>query len=221
MTFLNIKAETVETPLINFFWRIPNESSDRNKKKRYELTLKKFQKFLSKNQEEIIDILTDSVRDFVTPSDADTLKNRLDQAFQNELGEDLRDKLKSIENSLTPIELNSVIRSRIDEMRNTIDKVRTEILSTNWNDSGIESESLVVLSQILDLSHTLTESALNDINWSSTQATEEANLFAGLAIFLLLRFIAMINGKVTLESLVYTLSLVQIAVEEKKISSFV
>ena len=220
MSPLNVNFNIVERPLLNFFWRIPTESSDRNKKKRYEMMLRKLQVFLREKQEEIIEILTDSVRDFITPSDADKLKNRLDNAFQNELGEDLRDNLKSIENSLEPIEKNSIIKSRIAELKDTIYKVRTDIISTKWNTSEDETERLVILSQTLDLSNTLVESALNDINWNSTQAAEEASLFIGLTLFLLLRFIAMVKQKVTLESLIYTLSLVQVAMEEKEITSF-
>jgi hypothetical protein len=220
MSPLNVNFNIVERPLLNFFWRIPTESSDRNKKKRYEMMLTKLQIFLRGKQEEIIEILTDSVCDFITPSDADKLKNRLDNAFQNELGEDLRDNLKSIENSLDPIEKNSIIKSRIADLKNTIYKVRNDILSTKWNTSEDETERLVILSQTLDLSNTLVESALNDINWNSTQAADEANLFIGLTLFLLLRFIAMVKQKVTLESLIYTLSLVQVAMEEKEITSF-
>ena len=220
MSLLNVNFNIVERPLLNFFWRIPTESSDRNKKKRYEMMLTKLQIFLRGKQEEIIEILTDSVCDFITPSDADKLKNRLDNAFQNELGEDLRDNLKSIENSLDPIEKNSIIKSRIADLKNTIYKVRNDILSTKWNTSEDETERLVILSQTLDLSNTLVESALNDINWNSTQAADEANLFIGLTLFLLLRFIAMVKQKVTLESLIYTLSLVQVAMEEKEITSF-
>lgn len=220
MSLLNVNFNIVERPLLNFFWPIPTESSDRNKKKRYEMMLRKLQVFLREKQEEIIEILTDSVRDFITPSDADKLKNRLDNAFQNELGEDLRDNLKSIENSLEPIEKNSIIKSRIAELKDTIYKVRTDIISTKWNTSEDETESLVILSQTLDLSNTLVESALNDINWNSTQAAEEASLFIGLTLFLLLRFIAMVKQKVTLESLIYTLSLVQVAMEENEITSF-
>lgn len=216
----NVNVNIVETPLLNFFLRIPNESSDRNKKKRYELAQRKLQKFLQGKQEEIIEILTDSVRDFITPSDADNLKTRLDNAFQNELKEDLRDNLKAIENSLNPYERNSIIKSRIIEIRDTIGNVRKDILSTKWNSSEEEAERFVILSQTLDLSNTLIESALSDINWNSSQAVEEANLFIGLALFLLLRFIAMIKKKVTLESLIYTLSLVQVAMSEKEISPF-
>ena len=220
MSLLNVNFNIVERPLLNFFWPIPTESSDRNKKKRYEMMLRKLQVFLREKQEEIIEILTDSVRDFITPSDADKLKNRLDNAFQNELGEDLRDNLKSIENSLEPIEKNSIIKSRIAELKDTIYKVRTDIISTKWNTSEDETESLVILSQTLDLSNTLVESALNDINWNSTQAAEEASLFIGLTLFLLLRFIAMVKQKVTLESLIYTLSLVQVAMEVLRGSLF-
>ena len=128
--------------------------------------------------------------------------------------------MKSIENSLDPIEKNSIIKSRIADLKNTIYKVRNDILSTKWNTSEDETERLVILSQTLDLSNTLVESALNDINWNSTQAADEANLFIGLTLFLLLRFIAMVKQKVTLESLIYTLSLVQVAMEEKEITSF-
>ena len=220
MTSLNVNLNGVERPLLNFFWRIPNKSSDRNKKKRYDVAFSKLQIFLNEKQEEIIDILTDSVRDFITPSDAYKLKTRLESAFQNELGEDLRDNLKSIENSLEPMEKNSIIKSKIAELRDTIGKARADILSTKWNTSEDESDIFVILSQTLDLSNTLTESALSDINWNSTQAVEEANLFIGLTLFLVLRFIAMVKKKVSLESLIYTLSLVQVAMEEREISSF-
>ncbi len=210
----------IENSLINLFNHIPETSSDRCNKRKYERALKSFQDFLADKQEEVIDILTDSVRDFITPSDAGKIKNRLDKAFQNELGVDLRDRLRSIENSLTTNERNSVIRFRIDNINSEVRRLRKIIISAKWSRSLEEAEKFVILSQVLDLSDTLTRKALEDIDWSSTNAIKEANLFVYLTLFLLLRFIAMVKGKVTMESLTYTLSLVQVVIEEQEISSF-
>ncbi len=210
----------IENSLINLFNHIPETSSDRSNKRKYERALKSFQDFLSDKQEEVIDIFTDSVRDFITTSDASKIKNRLDKAFQNELGVDLWDRLRSIEYSLTTNERNSVIRSRIDNINSEVRRLRKIIISAKWSRSLEEAEKFVILSQVLDLSDTLTRKALEDIDWSSTNAIKEANLFVYLTLFLLLRFIAMVKGKVTMESLTYTLSLVQVVIEEQEISSF-
>lgn len=210
----------IERAMISSFYRVPETSTDRNKKKRYEKILKSFDEFLRHKSEEVLDALTDSVKDFLTPTDTEAIKDRLDKVFQNELGEDLRDRITAVENSLTVSEKNSVIKSKVRELEKRLSELRGTILSDEWGESEEDTEKYVTLSQVLDLSINLVKYSLDDIDWLSKEAVEDANELIGLAFFLILKFIAMTKEKVTMESLVYALSLVQIALEESEIAPF-
>lgn len=217
-----ILADTghVERAMISSFFHVPETSNDRNKKKRYERMLKSLDVLLMDKSEEMMDALTDAVRDFLTPSDAAEIKNRLDRVFENELGEDLREKLAAVENSLTLSDKNSVIRLKLRELEKRTTDLREEILSGKWEDSQEEAEKYVTLSQVLDLSTNLVRYALDDINWQSTQAVKDANVLIGLAFYLMLKFVAMTKQKVTMESLIYALTMVQLALEESEVAPF-
>ena len=213
MTTVNISNNTVllKKIMLQSFHLIPETSSDRNEAKRYKRVLSKYEDFIASHSDELIEVFTDSVRDFLSPSDMKEIKKKLNTIFLNEMGEDLRNIVKPVENSLSPSKKNALIKSKISDLRKEILKIREEILSVNWGSSIEEVEKYTILTQVLYLSETLINWALDDIEWASTDALMEGNMLLGMAFFLILRLLDMIAGKVTTESLTYSISVVQVA----------
>ena len=213
MTTVNISNNTVllKKIMLQSFHLIPETSSDRNEAKRYKRVLSKYEDFLASHSDELIEAFTDSVRDFLSPNDMKEIKKKLDAIFLNEMGEDLRNTVKPVENSLSPSQKNALIKSKISDLRKEILRIREEILSVNWGSSIEEVEKYTILTQVLYLSETLINWALDDIEWASTDALMEGNMLLGMAFFLILRLLDMTAGKVTTESLTYSISAVQVA----------
>ena len=213
MTTVNISNNTVllKKIMLQSFHLIPETSSDRNEEKRYKRVLSKYEDFLASHSDELIEAFTDSVRDFLSPNDMKEIKKKLDAIFLNEMGEDLRNTVKPVENSLSPSQKNALIKSKISDLRKEILRIREEILSVNWGSSIEEVEKYTILTQVLYLSETLINWALDDIEWASTDALMEGNMLLGMAFFLILRLLDMTAGKVTTESLTYSISAVQVA----------
>ena len=213
MTTVNISNNTVllKKIMLQSFHLIPETSSDRNEAKRYKRVLSKYEDFLASHSDELIEAFTDSVRDFLSPNDMKEIKKKLDAIFMNEMGEDLRNTVKPVENSLSPSQKNALIKSKISDLRKEILRIREEILSVNWGSSIEEVEKYTILTQVLYLSETLINWALDDIEWASTDALMEGNMLLGMAFFLILRLLDMTAGKVTTESLTYSISAVQVA----------
>ena len=213
MTTVNISNNTVllKKIMLQSFHLIPETSSDRNEAKRYKRVLSKYEDFIASHSDELIEVFTDSVRDFLSPSDMKEIKKKLNTIFLNEMGEDLRNIVKPVENSLSPSKKNALIKSKISDLRKEILKIREEILSVNWGSSIEEVEKYTILTQVLYLSETLINWALDDIEWASTDALMEGNMLLGMAFFLILRLLDMTAGKVTTESLTYSISVVQVA----------
>ena len=213
MTTVNISNNTVllKKIMLQSFHLIPETSSDRNEEKRYKRVLSKYEDFLASHSDELIEAFTDSVRDFLSPNDMKEIKKKLDAIFLNEMGEDLRNTVKPVENSLSPSQKNALIKSKISDLRKEILRIREEILSVNWGSSIEEVEKYTILTQVLYLSETLINWALDEIEWASTDALMEGNMLLGMAFFLILRLLDMIAGKVTTESLTYSISVVQVA----------
>lgn len=211
---------TLQNKTFLAFHSIPKSSHDRNKAKKYEKLLNKFQEFVSEKSDDIIDVLTDSVKDFLTPNDMVSIKKRFEDIFSNEMREDLRDLIKATENSLSMQVKNSIIKSKIMDIKDEVGKVRDQILSNNWGVSIEEAEKYTILAQVLSLSNLLIQWVIDDMDWESKGAIDDANLIMGMIFYLIIKFIAMIKGKVTLESLTYAVSAVQVALNESKISAF-
>ena len=213
MTTVNISNNTVllKKIMLQSFHLIPETSSDRNEEKRYKRVLSKYEDFIASHSDELIEVFTDSVRDFLSPSDMKEIKKKLDTIFLNEMGEDLRNIVKPVENSLSSSQKNALIKSKISDLRKEILKIREEILSVNWGSSIEEVENYTILTQVLYLSETLINWALDDIEWASSDDFMEGNMLLGMAFFLILRLLDMIAGKVTTESLTYSISAVQVA----------
>ena len=222
MATVNISNNAVllKKIMLQAFHFIPETSSDRNEAKRYKRVLSKYEDFIASHSDELIEVFTDSVRDFLSPSDMKEIKKKLDTIFLNEMGEDLRNIVKPVENSLSPSQKNALIKSKISDLRKEILKIREEILSVNWGSSIEEVEKYTIITQVLYLSETLINWTLEDIDRAKSEAMKESNMLLGMTFFLLLKLLAMIAGKVTMESLTYSISAVQVALNEVDISPF-
>ncbi len=211
------------TDLQNKFLKVlnfmPTTFRDRNERARYERILKEYENYLKSRSDEIMDALTDSVKDFITPDEAKQINEKIRNVFENEVSKDLLKKLKSVENSLSPGDKISVLKKRLSDLKEEIESIRNKLLSSRWTDIE-DAENNTVLSQVLYLSKTIIEKILNDIEWESKEGLKEANELLGIPLYLILKFIAMIKKKVTMESLTYAISAAQVILDYYETAPF-
>ena len=132
---------------------------------------------------------------------------------------ELFNRLKSVENSLSSNEKLSVMRGRLNDLNGEITKLRSELLSKRWKEID-EAQGLTLLSQVLYLSESIIDRVLNDIDRKKSDSLKEINIMMGISLYLLLKFMAMVKKKVTIESLVYALSSVQVFLDYYEVASF-
>jgi hypothetical protein len=217
-------AEVIDIPrLQNKLFKtmsvMPTTFRDRSEKARYEVIIQDYEDFLKAHSEEIIDALTDAVKDFITPSEVSGVNDKLKTIFESELGKRLFQKLKSVEHSLKPADKNSVIKKRLSDLKGEISASRYTLLAKRWKDPK-EAETFTLFSQVLYLSEGIIERILSDIDWGNNEGGEEANMLIGVSLYLILKFIAMLKEKVTMDSLTYAVSAVQVFLEEWEIAPF-
>ncbi len=219
MTANDIYVPDLENKFFKVLSFIPATSRDRNKKAKYERILKEFEDYLRNHSDEIMDALTDRVKDFITPDEAKQINEKIRNVFENELSKTILDRLKSVENSLSPEDKISILKKRLSDLKEEIESIRNKLLSSRWTDIE-EAANNTVLSEVLYLSKAIIEKILSDIEWESKESLKEANEILGIPLYLILKFIAMTKKKVTMESLTYTMSAAQVIIDYYETAPF-
>ncbi len=218
-----ISADNIIPELQNKVFKVlnfmPTSFRTRDEKARYEKILNEYEKYLKSRADEIMDALTDGVRDFITPDEIKRIDEKIKKIFEDKMGVELFDKLKSVENSLSSNEKLSVLRGRLNDLKGEIVKLRSELLSKRWKEID-EAQVLTLLSQVLYLSESIIDKTLNDIDRKKSDSLKEINIMMGVSLYLLLKFVAMVKKKVTTESLVYSLSGVQVFLDYYEVAVF-
>ena len=218
-----MSADTIIPELQNKVFKVlnfmPTSFRTRDEKARYEKILNEYEKYLKSRADEIMDALTDGVKDFITPDEIKRIDEKIRQIFEDKMSIELFNRLKSVENSLSSNEKLSVMRGRLNDLKGEITKLRSELLSKRWKEID-EAQGLTLLSQVLYLSESIIDRVLNDIDRKKSDSLKEINIMMGISLYLLLKFMAMVKKKVTIESLVYALSSVQVFLDYYEVASF-
>ena len=218
-----MSADTIIPELQNKVFKVlnfmPTSFRTRDEKARYEKILNEYEKYLKSRADEIMDALTDGVKDFITPDEIKRIDEKIRQIFEDKMSIELFNRLKSVENSLSSNEKLSVMRGRLNDLNGEITKLRSELLSKRWKEID-EAQGLTLLSQVLYLSESIIDRVLNDIDRKKSDSLKEINIMMGISLYLLLKFMAMVKKKVTIESLVYALSSVQVFLDYYEVASF-
>ena len=196
----------LENRLLRIFNIVPEKSKNRNKNKSVQKLFTEYNNYLNKHEEEIIDLMTDGVKDLLTPDDLKNIKTKFNNIFENNIDPNLKNKIKNIDSILTIEERNNILVNNLKNLENEISNLKNQIVSADWSESIEIANQYTILSEILNLSLRLIDLTLNYLNKSNNNT----NIFLGMAIFLIIKFIAMTQKKVTEDSLVYSLTAIQI-----------
>lgn len=201
-------AKELRLSSVNLFNRIPGNSSDRNRAKIYERYRKKIKDKVLSRADDLMDALTDLVKDFPTEKEIKKAGDLLKEVLKNKEGEDLADQLTSIESSLTQQEKNAVFRDELKQLKNTLDDVINELVKLNWAEvSEEESEKLYAFSQAITTCSNLVDSLLRHLSIDGSADIKQGML---VLLYPALRANAYLLGKISHESLSMTISAIEV-----------
>ncbi len=200
-------ASELKASTVNLFNIVPERSQDRNRAKIYERYRRKIKSRIMKRSEELIDALTDLVKDYPTEEDIKKAGDLLKQVLEAKDEKDLAESIANLEHSLTKSEKNAVLRDELSQLRDTVKKGLKGLMEFNWSEvEEPEAEKFYFLSQILSMINSIAHALLVEIRMNT-----EADIKNGVAalFYLTLRTIAYLMEKIQKESLETTISAVQ------------
>lgn len=200
-------AKELRLSSVNLFNRIPGNSSDRNRAKIYERYRKKIRDGVLSRADDLMDALTDLVKDFPSEKEIKKAGDLLKEVLKGKEGEDLAGQLTMIESSLTQQEKNAVFRDELKQLKNTLDDVISELVKLNWSEvSEEESEKLYAFSEAITTCSALVDSLLRQLSIDGS-----ADIKQGIVVLLYLsiRANAYLLGKISHESLSMTISAIE------------
>ncbi|MHB1470913.1 MAG: hypothetical protein ACYCR2_07880 [Thermoplasmataceae archaeon] len=200
-------AEELRYSSINLFNTIPERSSDRNRAKLYDRYRIKVSKQILSRADEIMDALTELVKDFPDESEIKKSGDLLKEVLKTTEGEDLMERIASLEGTLTQQEKNAVFRDELNKLKKTLESVMKELVKINWAEvTEADSEKLYALSETISTSNSIIDSLITQLSINSG-----ADIKQGMSIllYLVLRANAYLLGKISSESLTSTISAIQ------------
>lgn len=193
---------------VNFFNRVPENSTDRNRAKLFERYQKIIKEQVLERADDLIDALTDMVKDF--PGETDIIKadDLLKDVLRTKSGEDLADKITSLEEKLTKQEKKAVYRNELRQLNDTLENVIKELVQVNWAEvSEEDSERLYALSQAISSSKAIIDSLMEQLSIDSNVDLKQG---MSILLYLVLRTNAYLLDKISLDSLYSTVSAIQV-----------
>ena len=200
-------AKELKMSTVNMFNRVPDESRNRNRAKIFERYSKKIKERVLSRSDELIDALTDLVKDFPTEAEIKKAGDLLKEVLEAKDEKELSETIASLENSLSQSEKNAVLKEELIQLNNTITKLLKEAMKFNWSDiEESEAEKIYSLSQILSMINTIIDSLLMEL-----RINPESDINNGVSalFYLTLRANAYLINKIQRESLDNTISAVQ------------
>ncbi|MHB8562028.1 MAG: hypothetical protein ACYDAP_12885 [Thermoplasmataceae archaeon] len=200
-------AEELRYSSINLFNTIPERSSDRNRAKLYDRYRIKVSKQILSRADEIMDALTELVKDFPDEREIKKSGDLLKEVLKTTEGEDLMERIASLEGTLTQQEKNAVFRDELNKLKKTLESVMKELVKINWAEvTEADSEKLYALSETISTSNSIIDSLITQLSINSG-----ADIKQGMSVllYLVLRANAYLLGKISSESLTSTISAIQ------------
>ena len=201
---------------MNMFNGIPEGSGERNRTKLYKKYKKIMEEQILPRQDEFIDALTDLVKDYPSENEIkkakdlflEVLKTKVNESVEDkEEGVSLAERITRLEASIPLEEKNNLYRGELKELKKTMEKVITEMVKLNWAElSEEDSERLYAFSEVISMSSSIIDSLLSELSLNS-----RADLGKGISVlfYLVLRTDAYLLGKISRDSLTWTISSVQ------------
>jgi hypothetical protein len=200
-------AKELKMSTVNMFNKVPEESHDRNRAKLFQRYSSRIKERVFARSEELIDALTDLVKDFPTETEIKKAGDLLKEVLEAKDEKDLSEIIASIEESLSQSEKNTVLKEELTSLNNIIKKLMKEAMEFNWSDvEESEAEKLYSLSQILSMINSIIDSLLMELR---INPDSDINNGVSALFYLTLRTNAYLMNKIQKESLDNTISAVQ------------
>lgn len=104
-------------------------------------------------------------------------------------------------------ERNIVYREELKDLKKTMEKVIKELVAINWAEvSEEDSERLYSFSEVISTSNAIIDSLLSELSINSNKDVKQG---MSVLLYLVLRANAYLLGKITHDSLSWTISVVQ------------
>lgn len=195
--------------ILHLFADLPvGDPTNRNRDPKILHLLRQLEDVISTRSDELINSLTDAVKDFPTLPEIERANKVTNEIFFEGIGGNLMEKIKTIEDSLTPLQKTAVLKQSLTHLRGVARRVQEEVIALNWSELEADvADSYFVVSQIISTSISLIDSLLD-----SLVINPNLDVRSGLIsiVYLVLRLDAFLLGKISRESLDYTLSTVQV-----------
>ena len=194
---------------VNLYNKVPHpqKGDDRERAARYRLYWKLFGENISKRSDELINALTDMVKDFPSVEEIKAADKLLNDILCSD-NKKLLQNISAMEKMLSVSEKNSVIMAQLKEMKKSANDVLSQLIEVDWaKKAADEAENMYTLSQILSMTISIIDS-LNE-EFSRNQNVDLGSR-VGVVLYLALRTNAYFLRKITKESLLYTISAVQV-----------
>lgn len=213
----NLAKELRQTS-VNMFNKIPGSSGNRNRAKIYEHYQKAIKEQILSRADEFMDALTDLVKDYPSEKEIKRAGDLLQEVLKTKFEEDeekederekvsLGEKIARLEATIPQSEKNMVYREELRRLKETVEKVINELVQLNWAEvSEEDSERLYAFSEVISTSNSIIDSILSELSINTNADVKQGMT---VLLYLVLRANAYLLGKITHDSLSWTISAVQ------------
>ena len=199
---------------MNMYNRIPDSSGERNRALLYKRYQKIMKEQILSREDEFMDVLTDFVKDYPSEKEIkraedlflEVLKIKINERGEKE-GVSLAKRIANLEASIPLEERNMVYREELRGLKKTMEKVISEMVKINWAElSEEDSERLYAFSEVISTSNSIIDSLLSELSLNNKKDVKQG---ISVLLYLVLRANAYLLGKISHDSLSWTISAIQ------------
>ncbi len=214
----SIVVKELKKNSMNMFNRIPESSGNRNRAKLYGRYQKIMKEQILSRADEFIDALTDFVKDYPSEKEIkrvedlfqEVLKVKINTSEEADEGKErvsLADRMANLEATIPLKERNIVYREELKELKRTMEKVIKELVEVNWSEvSDEDTERLYAFSEVISTSNSIIDSLLSELSINTDTDVKQG---MSVLLYLVLRANAYLLGKISHDSLTWTISVIQ------------
>lgn len=210
----SILVKELKKSSMNMYNRIPENSGERTRALLYKRYQKIMKEQILSRADEFLDVLTDFVKDYPSEKEIkraedlflEVLKIKINESGEKE-GVSLAERIANLEASIPLEERNMVYREELRGLKKTMEKVINEMVKINWAElSEEDSERLYAFSEVISTSNSIIDSLLSELSLNNKKDVKQG---ISVLLYLVLRANAYLLGKISHDSLSWTISAIQ------------
>lgn len=133
--------------------------------------------------------------------------NTSEEADEGKERVSLADRMANLEATIPLKERNIVYREELKELKRTMEKVIKELVEVNWSEvSDEDTERLYAFSEVISTSNSIIDSLLSELSINTDTDVKQG---MSVLLYLVLRANAYLLGKISHDSLTWTISVIQ------------